>query len=378
MKKLAILLIAGMLTIAVAGTKDTPPRLVECTGDFENHDRGVSNQSLAWTKMDTFFGNEHVFLLTRFDQGYWMFIQIFTLKYGPYQKYGVYSKVIADNGKIWFARREVEKKDAVVSYNNINWESKGTSVKGNHPEFRFTVKEEAFEADVTARTFFKGWDMGKYYYEENKKAYWDIPVYLPWGRTEGTLTLDGKTIEVSGYAYGDRVHGVHRFDLVDPIFYAVRAVSPIDGSPKVSIHVVYNGVHPAHGNAYNAILMLMDPKGFKITSRKVKIHGADHGKDNKTGYTFPRSFIVEADDPGKNFKLRGIFKADRPMEIMDVISQIPHYLRSLALKFFKFPVFSKWDGVFNGFYTLDGERVDFQIRSMGEVSFVGGPDSIIQ
>jgi len=378
MKKTAIILIIAMISIAIAGTKSSPPRLVECTGDFENPGQGVTNQSLAWTKMKTFFGNEHVFLLSRLDQGYWIFIQIFTFKYGPSQRYGIYSKVIADNGKIWFAKREVEKKDAIVSYNSINWESKGTSIKGSHPEFRFTIKEEAFQADVTARAFFKGWDMGKFYYEENKKAFWDVPVYLPWGRLEGTLTLDGKAIKVSGYAYGDRVHGVHRFDLVDPIFYGVRAVSPVKGSPRVSIQVAYNGIHAAHGNAYNAILMVMDPKGFLITSRKVKIHGADHRKDKKTGYTFPRSFIVEADDPGKDFKLRGIFKANRPMEIMDVISQLPHYLRSLAMKFFKLPVFSKWDGVFKGFYTFKGEKVNFQIRSMGEASFVGGPETIMK
>lgn len=379
MKKIAILLIMGMISIAGAGTTDTPPRLVNSTGDFEHPGQGVTNQSLAWTKMQTFFGNEHIFLLSRLDQGYWMFIQIFTFKYGPSQKYGVYSKVIADNGKTWFAKREVEMKDAIVSYNSINWESKGTSIKGNHPEFRFIIKEEAFQADVTAKAFFKGWDMGKFYYEENdKKAYWDVPVYLPWGKLEGTITLDGKTIKVSGYTYGDRVHGVHRFDLVDPIFYGIRGVSPVQGSPQVSIQVAYNGINPAHGNAYNAVLMVMNPNGFLITSQKVKIHGADYRKNNETGYTFPRSFIVDADDPGKGFKLRGTFKADRPIEIMDVISQLPPYLRALALKFFKLPVFSKWDGIFEGVYTFKDEQVNFRIRSMGEASFVGGPATIMK
>lgn len=371
---IAICIIACLALLAVTVSSDEPFRIISPSGDYDNPGGGVSDKAGAWHKHKFFFENEHNFMMARLDQGYWLIYVVFTFKYGPQQRWGIYAKVIDDNGKTWFAKRDVAPKDVKFSYENISWKSKGTGISGTYPEFKFTIEEEGFQANLTSTTLFPGWDTGIYYYEKGKKPFWEVPIYMPWGRIKGTLTLDGKQMEVTGRSYGDHVHGSHRFDHVDPIFYSIRGLSPMPGSAEVSIHVSFNKVHPAHGNAGCPSLILMDSKGFLKATQNVKIRGADFHTDPDTGYSFPRSFIVEADDEG--FKLRGVFKADRVIEIMDVISQLPPYLRAIAVKFFNLPVFSKWDGVFEGIYTLKGKQRRFRIRSMGEANFIGGPEAI--
>jgi hypothetical protein len=142
----------------------------------------------------------------------------------------------------------------------------------------------------------------------------------------------------------------------------------------VSIQTSYNHFNPVYGKISIPSLMILGPQGFIKASQKNIIRGEDFYKDPKLGYSFPRSLVVTAEDTGFSFK--GIFKADRSMEILDVLSQLPPYARKLAVTFFKLPVFSKWDGIFEGSYTLNGQETKFKIRATAEINLVGGPEAV--
>lgn len=371
-----IALIAAFLLVVfttVAITNDEY-RILRPEGDHNHPGGDLKEKDLGWPELTEFFENEHTFLLARLDQGYWFFLQIFSFKYGPQMLWGVYCLVIDDAGKKWFAKRDIKPKDVTLSRDNISWQSMGTSVSGAYPKYTFILNENAFKARLTVECRFPGWRIGRTNLTPDKKTFSDVFMHIPWGKVSGTLILDGVEVPVTGNAYGDHFHGNQRYDLVDPLFYSVRAVSPLPGSPDISIQATFNHFHQAFGKISTPGLIIMGPKGFLKATLNCTINGQEFEMNRDLGYYFPKRLIVKSDVPGLTF--RGVFHAQRCVQILDIIAQLPPYVRKLAEMFFKLPVMSKWDGVFEGSYTLDGKETQFKIRALSEINYIGGRDAI--
>lgn len=279
-----------------------------------------------------------------------------------------------DSGKKWFAKREVMPKDVTFSNDNISWSSNGTSVSGAYPKYVYTLNEEAFKAKLTVEDAYPGWKIGRTYLTPDKKTLGEVFIFVPRGKISGTLTIDGKEVQVTGNAYADRFHGNQRFDRVDQLFYSVRALTPLPGSADINIHSTFNRSHPGYGKISTPGLLIMGPKAFVKATVFCEIVGQDFQTDPQVGYNFPRKLIVKSDLPG--FTFRGVFTSQRNLEVLDILSQLPPYLRKIAEVFFKVPVFSKWDGIFEGSYTLNGTQTNFKLRSLGEVNLIGGKDVV--
>jgi len=374
-KGLIIVLLFTIVSGAAALSGDAW-RPLPVTGDFNKPGGDLTEKDIAWKEFTNFFEQEHGYMIARFDQGYWLFLTIFTFKYGPQQRWGVYSIVSSDSGKQWFARREILVNEAKLSHEGISWESHGTSIGGSYPRYTYTIKEEAYQAKLAIESRFPGWKLGRWYLTPDKKSFGEVFIYIPWGRISGTLTLDGKQISVSGNAYADRFHGSMRLDRTDPMFFSVRSLTPLPGYPEISIQTSYNHFNPAFGKVSIPSLMIMGQQGFVRATENVVIKGDEYYKDQKLGYFFPRKLTVTAEDAG--FTFHGQFTAQRNMEMLDIISQVPPYLRMLVETFVKLPVYSKWDGVFEGAYTLNGKETRFKIRAAAENALIGGPETQVR
>lgn len=346
---------------------------VSVTGDYDNPGGGVSEREIAWNRFENFFENEHCYLIARLEQGYWFFLTIFTFKYGPQQRWGIYGLVVSDSGKRWFAKREVRVEEAKVSHEDLSWESKGTTISGQFPRYIYTLNETDIKARLVVETRFKGWKIGRWYLTPDKKNFGEVFIHVPWGRVSGNLILDGKEIPVTGNGYSDRFHGSSRFDRSDPLFYSVRALTPLPGSSEISIQTSYNHFNPAYGKLCGPSLFIMDEKGFIKASQKVVIRGENFYKHPELGYSFPKRLTVTAQEG--DFRFSGIFRADRNLEVLDILKNLPPYIQKIASTFFKTPVFSKWDGIFEGKYILNGRETPFKIRSAAEINLIGGPQA---
>jgi len=359
---------------AVVAVTDEEYRILRPEGDHNHPGGDLSEKDLGWPKLNDIFENEHTFLMARLDQGYWFFLQIFAYKYGPQELWGIYGIVADDKGKKWFARREVKLKDIKLSHDNFSWQTGGTSVSGAYPQFNYVVREDAFGARLSVKCRFPGWRIGRTNLTADKKTYSDVYMHIPWGRVSGTLTLDGKEIPVTGNAYGDHFHGNQRFDRADPLFYSVRALSALPGYPDMSIEATYNHFHPTFGKISTPGLIIMGQDGFIKATLYSAINGQDFEMNRELGYYFPKRLIVKSDTEG--FSFRGVFHAQRCIQVLDILAQLPPYVRKVAEVFFKLPVMSKWDGVFEGIYTLNGKETKFKIRALSEINYVGGRDAI--
>ena len=360
-----LLLGLGLLSVAA----DSQYKSVEITGDWAHKPVGLTDKDIAWKNFTGFFENEHVFMLARLDEGYWFVGMIFTFKYGPQRRWGLYALAADDSGRRWFAKREIKPEEVKLSYEKLSWRSGNTWVEGSYPVYTMHIEEPNLGAHLEFKSRVKGWQSGRWFLTPDHKTFGECFIIAPWADVSGKLVLDGKTIPVHGLGYSDRYHGNLRFDQTDPLFYSVRAIKPMPGSEDVNIQASYDHLSPSFGKLTVPGLFIIQPDRLEVGTMKVIIRGENASIDPKVGYAFPRKLVVDAAEG--DFSLHGVFVADRSIEVLDIFKQLPAYIRAIAELFWKRPVYSKWEGRFRGSYKIGSQEKRFDLLAIAEINYTG-------
>ncbi len=362
LRLLTLFLLLAICTAAAPGYK-----LVEIEGDYSKLGAGVAGEEIAWRNFEHFFESEHVYFISRLEQGYWLTAMVFTFKYGPRKRWGIYARLVSDTGENYLIKKEIKSKNVRLSHERLYWKHGDSLVEGYYPEYKLKIRAKEVSVDLTFHNRMKGWGFGKWYYDREEGKFSEVYMTVPWGKVAGTMTVKGKKMKVSGVGYSDRVHGNLPFYRTDPLFYGIRALEPMPGSEKVSIHAAYNHFHPAYGKIYNANVFIMGEDGFVRATPHVNIIPRDPMMHEELELEFPRKLIVHAREG--DFELNGVFTANKPVEVMDIFQELPFYIRKIAELFWKRPVFSKWEGRFKGSYTINGKEKNFDILGIAEVNY---------
>jgi len=353
--------------LAVNG--ETPPATPVCE-TVTGINIGMPSQKVAWMNLNGNHEEEHIFIIGFFEQGIELFSTIFTFKYGPWQKWGLYSFVHEDaTGKTWFTRKECVEETRKVSYTSLDITCGSSSFKGLWPNWKYSLNEPEFQAQLDIHAIAKPFDTGTCYYSQDKSVTADCFVYIPQGTVAGTLMLDGKVHKVSGEAYSDHVHQKIPFTRQGPFYYAVRAFPDFAVAPEQKIYLNFSQqtLHQSYGGGNDTFAFVVQGGRVLGFTRKLEIKPMEIITDKDTGYKYVRRVTINAQ--GQNFTVKGTFAADNVIETMDIFKWLPAYIRPIALKFWKRPVYFRFLGKFDGTLETAGQSIPIKQRATSEMNF---------
>ncbi len=236
---------------------------------------------------------------------------------------------------------------------------------GFYPEFTVRSEIKGLATDLHFLCKVPGWRPGEgpAYYGSPDGDWYDVYIVIPWAEVSGTITVDGKTRSVHGFGYMD--HNVQT------VFFTAQATS-INALRSFSDHyaihfleyVAPEGVEPRR----LAWLLIMKDDRILFATDKYTIEPSDYVDDDRADYPYPTRIKVSVDLP--ECMLTGTIRCIGFMEFLDVMDQIPEFLRGIADRMFRQPAFVRQLAEVD--WEIKLKDIDENIRAEGifEVAFV--------
>jgi hypothetical protein len=242
---------------------------------------------------------------------------------------------------------------------------------GKAPNYKMHFEVEGFVADLSFQNMVSTWKPGNgvTYYTEDKKVFYENSVILPFARLSGKITYDGKTIDGAGWGYGDRAHSNLSFFNQNESIFAIRGFPKSPDAPKFAMSMLEYKANKAYGSLRIPWIIIESDKKYLVATKNYTITPSDFRKDPITGYTYPWRLEVSGQDRGVSFRF--VSQAQALKETLDVINELPAYLRPIVKKFFSRPVFYRYTGTLTGMITLaDGTKIPLDLSGYSEVTFI--------
>jgi len=348
---------------------DTPEKIPICEQP-KYVNKGIPPDQLKWRKLDGGNQEQHLFLVAFMDQGFEIIGTIFTFKYGPWQRWGLYAFLHEDTtGKTWGTRKECPSEILKVSDTNLDVACGGTSFSGTWPDYKFVVDEPEFNAELDIHVSAPSFEVGECNYSTEKKIFTNCYIFAPRGRLKGAVTVEGVTREVRGEVYGDQARVNVPFTKVGPSFYAVRVFPDSSAVPDEKLYLNFSSaaLHKSYGDGYDLFTFIVRGDKIAAISRDLEIKPLEQVVDKETGYKYVKRAGIKSQ--GENFHLDAQFTVEETIEIMDIFKLLPDWIRKIAEKFWKRPVYFRFLGTFEGELELDGKKMPVKQRATAEMNF---------
>jgi len=137
---------------------------------------------------------------------------------------------------------------------------------------------------------------------------------------------------------------------------------------EVYLNFSSRALHEAYGGGFDKSAFVARGRKILFFTRDVELTWKKLYKDPDTGYKYVRE--VDIDARGGGYRVRGVFTAAEVIEIMDIYRWLPGWLRKIAEKFWKRPVYFRFLGKFRGeMETPEGGKVGLNQRATSEMNF---------
>lgn len=346
-----IMLIAIPIVLLAA----SEPIIMEHPTNWEHPDQAtVKDSDLAFNfnRPSKHFKNDGIFFMTRFNGG-WVFMSSYIgWQYGPIKKWGIYALVSDPNGKRYWAQNEIIEKDIVTAKDHLYMKGGKNVAEGRGMTYKVHYDFEGFYCDLTYKNVLPPWIPGDgWIYLSpgiDKDAYNHYMMNSPWADVTGTLTVGGKTHNVVGQGYSDRSDSALPPTKQNPYLYSIRVFSA-DGTPRQDrwfFGLLESISHADYGSKRIPMLLLAHGEKWVLTTKKYSLTPKNMLKGPNTPYEYPTVFQIKANDQGYVFDAE--YKCGKLFDFTDIFAVLPDWVRSIATKFLKRPVFFRCLGELKG------------------------------
>jgi len=340
-------------------------------GKWDHPAENIPEADFAWKPARYAFENNSLYLLEKLDNGGWLILNFFTFRASIGQKWGVTATLTENNGKRHFFKEEISDKEIETRQNSAFLKMGKCVFDGAAPTYKAELKIEGFSANLIFHNRVPTWKPGKgvTYFTKDKKVFYKNYMICPFSRVSGTIRYNGKTMDAAGWGYGDRGYSNLIFFRQHKYIYAIRGFPKKGAKAKYALSMLEYEAHPSYNSLRIPSIIIMSDSEYLVATKNYKLKLGDYRKDPNTGYTYPWRMEVDGDYNGVLFKLRS--QAERLEEVLDVINELPSYIRPFAKKFFSRPVFYRFSGSLTGEITQrNGTKIQLDLHGYSEVVFV--------
>lgn len=369
-KVFALLLIG--IAFALLGAQSAP-RPILGPSTLPDPNRGMPENVGAFHTPSLFYENEYTGGMC-FSKDGWKYVgNLFFFKLGPEFRWGITVSVTEPNGTYHLGKAEIDSKKIVYSKDSIEVKFGESYITGKNPNYHIHYVTDQATVDFVFKSRVKIWAAGadgKFPFGPSNKYFLHIANPVPWGDVTGYIIVNGQKHPFDGQGYID--HGHYSVPLNRQLttwegFIAFNW-EPIDGH-MWNITVFDNITHPEYGGGRIATLFVIKDNRIVYATPQYVVEGSDLRKEPKTGIEFPWRFTVKT--TGGNCSFQGVSVAKQTWELLDIFAELPDYVRPIALKFLKRPVYWRGFGTFDGAFTCEGETVHFkQMPSFHDANYV--------
>ena len=238
--------------------------------------------------------------------------------------------------------------------------------KGYYPDFylhlEFPAEEKLPKMKVDPHYCCRtpGWRPGEgpTHYGSPDGDWYDLIVIIPWADVDGTLTTGEKTRRVKGFGYCD-----HNTQTVLPTTQLGEILALRSFSNDLVINFLEYIAPEEYGKERTTwILVMKDDRILYATDDwSHKLH--DYATEKNYGHKYPTGVTVNIAHPDCN--LAGEIKGLKPIELIDVLEELPSFARSVAEKFFQAPVILRQSAVAEWYLIMPKEGIDEQFINKG-------------
>ncbi len=238
-------------------------------------------------------------------------------------------------------------------------------ISGFYPDFHVKSDIQNISTDLHFHCRVPGWRPGEgpTHYVSPDGDWYDLYVVIPWAEVTGTMTVDGRTREVHGHAYMD--HNVQTAFFTSQVvsIYALRSFSE-----NYAVHFLEYIAPEDYEPRRLPWLLVMKDDRILIATDNYTIEPSDFVKDDRADYAYPKLIKVRVDLP--ECRLEGIIRCTEFIEFLDVMDQLPGWLKDVADRFFRQPAFTRQRAEVDWHLELKGIDERFHAEGIFEVAYV--------
>ena len=329
------------------------PRILEHPTNWENPKQATIEDGAMAFDFETryrHFKNDGIFFMSRFNGGWVFMSSLVGWQYGPIRKWAIYALVSEPDGTRHWATHEIQENDVHVAPDHIYLKGGKNYVDGRGMTYKLHYDFEGFYCDLTYKNVLPPWIAGDgwIYLTPEKDIFNHYMMNCPWADVTGTMKVGGKTLNVVGQGYSDRSNSVLPPTRQNPYLYSLRTFSS-EGTPRGErwfFGLLESISHKEYGSKRIPMLLLAHGDEWVITTKKYTLVARDYVKDPGAPYEYPKRLVIRGEDQGYKYNFE--YKCLKLFDFTDIFGELPEWIRKLALKFMKRPVFFRSLGELTG------------------------------
>ena len=271
--------------------------------------------------------------------------------------------VCAPGGKTYFARGKVKSGQFQAATDRLDVKAGKNSFRGTYPNFKVVLEEGEIGLDLTYTSELPGWkpNSGKVILDDDPGKSYNFCVTMPRARIEGTVTLQGKETEVTGYGYSD-----HAYVTVLPHTYAEHWLSLRAFDGEHTVEFLQFTTPEDYGHEKARWLLIGKSGKILLATTDFELTPGDPVDDPEWGYQWPRTIAFKAKQG--DLTVEGKVTVEKLVEKLDLLSKLSFFERTIASLVAR-SRFYRFISDVSVRQTLKGETEEYSLRGVSETLF---------
>ena len=365
--KFKTMVLAALMVMLVASAAIAAKKVYNFKGEIDTRDgKGLTKEQIAVPDDEGgFFSWTYTFMVYLDDDSSAM-IQFTYWKFYLMDQRGLYFSYI-DKGETAHYRQGIYDDDEMTYKKDPpDFKMGPHSWSGFYPDFDIKLDfptedgEPAMSADIHFDCRTPGWRPGEgpVHYGEPDGDWYDLIVMIPWAEVSGTITVDGKTKNITGWGYSD-----HNTQTVIPTAQTEELMALRSFTDDYAIHFLEYIAPEDYGHDRTTWLIIMKDDEIVYATDKWEREMDDYTTEPRRGYKYPQKMTFTIDQPG--VKLTGELKGVKFIALLDAMDNLPGFIRSIAEKFITAPVFIRQNAVVEYKLEIPERSIDDEFTAKG-------------
>ena len=317
--------------------------------------------------------NESIFVWVYSQDGPIILYSLFHVDTWYFNKWGMYALVVDPDGNAhWHTNtprlRDVQysedRLDVTVGAGSFRYADEISELTADFGEMSFSLSIES-----TLPPWKPG--IGRIDYTPDGKLYQQRLLFVPWGWATGTVAIGEESFEIEGHAYASKTRFSNQLTRFAPLIYAIKVYSPNSepGDDGYYLYLLDVVLHDAYDNRKVPMLVLARGSEWIFTTRDYELTTLETTSVEGIPHQFPTSMRIRGGSGG--YTLEGVYTQERFINVTDVFSEIPSFIRKLVEVVIRSPVYIRSIVTFEGTLTTpEGEKIDLLLDGPFEYTVV--------
>ncbi|GEM_PF-2117082 len=339
----------------------------------EPEETTIDEKSAAFHKPSRFYENEYTGGMC-FSKNGWKYVgNLFYFKIGPQLKWGISVSVADPDNNYYLGAAEIEPSKVRFDTESVQVTFGESFIKGRNPDYHIHYVTDNATVDFRFKSRVPLWAPngdGKFNFGPEDKCFFNVTYVALWADVKGYIKVGGKTHPFDGQGYIDHGHYSIPFNRHNPLWegFFTWTWEPVGGHMW---HVLMSDhlIHESLGGGRIATAVVLKDDRLICATPKFDVKASDFRRDRRTGIEFPWRIDART-APGAPCSITGVSRAHYPWEVLDIFDELPAYIRPLAKKFLKRPIYFRAYGDFRGKVSCGDEEVSLETPAFHDANYV--------